>query len=552
MAKQLHVIHRHTSTTLKPYSGDTKSAYSESADIAKLALGEIAVQHNADDPALYIKVGETSASTEYVKFTPGGGVESIQVEGNDTELTGEVLFASGSTPTSGETIAEVGFEITSGVVSANIIVDTELKEDSTNPVTNAAITKAILDDEEVVAAALNELNKRVSDVENKTVTITIEGDNYITGTADGGDIKLHSNVSTTLSDTQESGSLSDSKAVVDYVKEKIGEGLGGIKNITTINGQNVPTSASTYILSGGTLTTISTTTGASNITTTVSVTTASTSDSNTVGLVTNSDIRNYINNLLTSVMEFKGATGSIPSGPSKGDVYIANAEFKIGEDKVEVGDYIVYDGTEWTIIEKNDTGVVTSTGLTSGKLAIASGTNELTNSGTVGTSTLPIYLNDGVPTAIDAPVAGTSDLSYGTEVTLATIEGLEIKAKLPELDTELDSGSTKAVTNRAITKVILDNELVTAAALNDLKNRIDNVESEIEEIDIDVPVVNPGATIPVNGGSQVTIGTIKGTDLTAQVSMQSLTIAGANSNKDGITFNGTTAIEILTLDCGEY
>jgi len=41
-------------------------------------------------------------------------------------------------------------------------IDTELSETSENAVSNAAVTKAIVENEEVTAAALNELNERVN------------------------------------------------------------------------------------------------------------------------------------------------------------------------------------------------------------------------------------------------------------------------------------------------------------------------------------------------------------------------------------------------------
>ena len=56
----------------------------------------------------------------------------------------------------------------------------------------------------------------------------------------------------------------------------------------------------------------------------------------------------------------------------------------------------------------------------------------------------------------------------------------------------------------------------------------------------------------MNSASATTMATVAGQDITGKVSMETLTIAGANGLADGITFDGTTAIEILTLDCGEY
>ena len=682
MAKQVHVIHRHTPDHLTPYTGETASAYSESADLAKLALGEIAVQHNEEDPALYIKVGETSASTKYVKFTPGGGVSSVGVEGDETKLTGDVLFSSGATATSGQSLDDVSFEIRDGMIKASVVVDDELDENSPHPVANSAVTAVILENEEAVAAALNDLNGRLLDIKGAGITgegvisaigtlgegivishneanvnstdaaqtlvsegtfkaiskieeddyghvtaitattftlpasvtnVSAAGDSYVSATVTGGSaITINTNEVIALTDSQASGTVADSKAIVDYVKEKI----ASIKNVATIGGVSVPTSASTYAVeSGNTLINVQTTAdGASGIKTTIAPVTAATTSS-TVGLATNLDVKNYVDGLLTSVMHFQGVANALPSNGTTGDVYIVGTPFQVGTQTAEVGDYIVYyqpeSGTgSWYVIEKNDTGVVTSTGLTSDALIIANGSNSVVSAGSVGSVTRPIYLNNGVPAPITEAASGTSELVFGSAVTLATIEGVEIVAELPELpepeyDDELDSGSTNAVQNSAVTKYINDIEKVTAAALNDLNNRKANksdldslaedvtalessltqnyyTKSEVDELieDATVEVVNCGATIttaqttlatvagsaitanvsvldsaatlPVNSASATTMATVAGVDITGKISMQTLTIAGANNKSDGEVFDGTTAIEILTLDCGEY
>lgn len=516
--------------------------------------------------------------------------------------------------------------VDAAISASTIEVDEELTSGGTNPVQGGAIWQIISDDEETVAAALNELDSRVTAVENanisgtgaistsgdiqngvvishKTTTVTdstsattiaqggtfeaiskVEEDSYghvtgvtkttytipnsvtnVTATGDtyvsasvsnGSAVTIATNEVTTLTDDQASGTVADSKAIVDYVKSK----LGAIKNVTTIGGVNVPTSAATFnIVSGNTLITVVTAAdGQNGITTTITPVTAST-DSQTVGLITNEELKRYVLNLLTSVMHFRGATGSLPASAETGDVYIVATSFTINGEVAEVGDYIVYFEEEgsagvWTIIEKNDTGVVTSTGLTANALVVADSTNSVVSAGTVGDSTTPIYLNNGVPTPIDDPVSGTSELVYGSAVTLATVEGLDIVAELPELDTTLDSASTNAVENRAITRVILDNELVVAAAINDLNSRKADktyVDDAISAITVDV--VDCGATIPVNSSSATTLATVEDTPITGKVSMSTLTIAGANSLADGITFDGTgNNIEILVLDCGEY
>ena len=56
MARKKHLINVHTSTGSTAPTG------------ASLYLGEIAVQHTPNEPALWIKMGSTEASTDYEKF----------------------------------------------------------------------------------------------------------------------------------------------------------------------------------------------------------------------------------------------------------------------------------------------------------------------------------------------------------------------------------------------------------------------------------------------------------------------------------------------------
>jgi hypothetical protein len=67
-------------------------------------------------------------------------------------------------------------------------------------------------------------------------------------------------------------------------------------------------------------------------------------------------------------------------------------------------------------------------------------------------------------------------------ITYASVGDLqaEITKALP-LDTEMSETSEKGVQNKVITKTILDNEKVTAAALNDLNTRIIKLDSDKQD-----------------------------------------------------------------------
>lgn len=609
-----------------------------------------------------------NASVEAVKIQPFGSY-SVRVKNqglkayelvNGELYTYDVEFSSGNTPSTGQTLDEINFEEENSVVRGYVILDNELDENSPHAITNSAITSVIYENEEIVAAALNDLNDRVNTIANTNISgegvisvtgnfgsgytishdnadvsssaasetlvsegtfraiseisedsyghvtaitattytlpasitnVSATGDTYVSiSVANGSAITIATNEAASLDDNTASGMVADSKAVVDYVKSKI----ENIKNVTTIGGVAVPTSASTYTVeSGNTLIDIQTAAdGASGIKTTISPVTGATSSS-TVGLVINTDVKSYIDDILTSVMHYKGVADSLPATAETGDVYIVGTQFTISGETAEVGDYIVYHDPEgWSIIEKNDTGAVTSTGLTSGAMVLADGTHALVSAGTVGNTNTPIYLNAGVPTAIDAPESGTTELVYGSAVTLATVQGLDIIAELPELDTELNSGSTNGVQNSAITRVILENEEAVAAALNDLNDGINDLSSALTnnyydkgEVDnlisastavvvncgatittavttlatvdgtaitTNIGVSDCGATIDVNDSGSTVVATVAGQNITAKVGMQTLKIAGANGLANGVEFDGTTPIEILVLDCGEY
>lgn len=85
------------------------------------------------------------------------------------------------------------------------------------------------------------------------------------------------------------------------------------------------------------------------------------------------DAVNKIEGEIADGMHYCGGTAAIPtkgSGASdalaKGDFFIATGEFTIGDEKVESGDYIVYNGTGWDIVNRNltQTSTIDATGTT--------------------------------------------------------------------------------------------------------------------------------------------------------------------------------------------
>ena len=132
MARKKHLINVHTSTGTTAPTG------------ASLYLGEIAVQHTPNDPALWIKVGSAETSTEYEKFI---GLTEITNIFNMSHILGSGYTYSGLPH----------------VNSATTIADAY-----------SALTKELIDGELVTAAALNDLNDRVGSLSGLVSEIDIE------------------------------------------------------------------------------------------------------------------------------------------------------------------------------------------------------------------------------------------------------------------------------------------------------------------------------------------------------------------------------------------
>jgi len=134
MPRTKHIINVHTSTgTTEPIS-------------ANMYLGEIAVQHTPNDPALWIKVGSDESSTTYEKFI--GETEILNII-NSNNILG-----------SGYTYSGIPY-----INSSTTIADAY-----------SALTNEIIDNEKVTAAAFNDINDRIGGV------LTIETNGEVAGT----------------------------------------------------------------------------------------------------------------------------------------------------------------------------------------------------------------------------------------------------------------------------------------------------------------------------------------------------------------------------------
>ena len=211
MAKKLHLVHVKSNVLDKAPSAST------------INYGEIAVNYNADSPALYIRDNDDNIvkfiSEPYFLKIVGTGVTE-----NDSETItpiSEIIQQDEETVAAAlndlnNRKADISY-VDDAVSSITIDVDTELDSASTNPVENRALYQVIVDNEESVAAALNDLNDRIDNIsfdvdseldsastnplENRAIYAILEEDEQAIAAA--------------LND------LNDRKADVDYVDEAV-------------------------------------------------------------------------------------------------------------------------------------------------------------------------------------------------------------------------------------------------------------------------------------------------------------------------------------------
>ena len=206
-----------------------------------------------------------------------------------------------------------------------------------------------------------------------------------------------------------------------------------------------------------------------------------------------------------------------------------------------------------------------------GNITISAGTNyTLPNA---GTSSKPVYVTGNTPTVVTSidnslisKSAGTSTLSWNTEVTLATIAGQAIKAKLPvnpNTDTKVTSvdnhykpTTSPAKTTSGLYKLTIDaaGHITGVANVNsdDIVNLISDYLNanyqKIKDVQISIPTSivrtksSTVTSISKSGGS-FTPTTIKVGGTSAITGPSSVTVTySLNNTTDNITISGADAV----------
>lgn len=135
-------------------------------------------------------------------------------------------------------------------------------------------------------------------------------------------------------------------------------------------------------------------------------------------------VKEYVQDILSSGVEYKGATDEEPDAPEKGDLWIASSAFTVDGKNVEVGDFIIYNGNSWDVIEKNLDGAITGT-LTPGTVVLAETTNSVESLAN-GSNGQVLEMVNGAPAWANLPVLSSATTGTGNVVTSILVNDHEI------------------------------------------------------------------------------------------------------------------------------
>lgn len=419
------------------YTANTKNEFITSAITANTEYVEHLTANTINTTAITANtevVSAITANTEYVEHLTANTINATAVTATTVSATTYNNLPTASTTNYGM-----------------VILDDHLDSGSTNAVMNSAITMVILENEETVAAALNDLETRKA---NKT-DVNNALDNHETRitnledaieTIEGGGL---TGVTTTGTGNVITGLTKSGNSVV-----------GQLGTVTADD--RLPITAFTAY-TGSTQTVINNKADKSYV------------DSNFVHEV------DYTTSGTSHVIVFKDAGGNV--------IDHINADDFIKDGMV---DNVQISGSSLVITFNTD----------SGKSPISIPLVNIFNPDN--------YYNK---TQVDNLLAGKSNTGHthtAAELPTASTTNLGIV----KVDDALSTGSTNPVQNKVITQTILDNELVVAAALNDLNNR----KANIEDIPVTISDLSDGGDVamktdlsgflPLSGGTMT--GNISG------------------------------------------
>lgn len=447
-------------------------------DVATAGTGNVVTKVEKDGTNVKVTYGNVDVSSkldaqEFQNYTASTA----------TAFTSENITATALTAT---TISATTYNNLPTATTTNygmVILDDELDEESTNPVQNSAITKVILENEETVAAALNDLNNRKAD---RTELAELED------TIENHEIRI---------------------TTVEEAIETLAS--GGITGVTSSNTGNVVTKVEKDGLN------VKVTYGNVSaddrvLNTTFTAYTASTqtvladkADKSYVDVNFFHDAE-YYSSGNTHEIRFKDASGNTIATVNADDfikdgmvdnVQISGSSLVItfntdaGKQPISIPLASIFDPSNYYNKTEVDNLFAAETARTENtylkehqSLANYPTTNEMNAAISAATATTTGWVEDqnyltqhqDISGKLDKTDFNTFTANTLNEVTFTnsgdfvkTIQqsGDEVSVTFGAFDTDLDTGSTNAVQNKVITQTIIDNELVVSAALNDLNDR---------------------------------------------------------------------------------
>lgn len=185
-------------------------------------------------------------------------------------------------------------------------------------------------------------------------------------------------------------------------------------------------------------------------------------------------VKEYVEDVLSSSVNYKGATASTPASAVKGDLYIASADFMIGSDKVETGDFIIYNGAGWDVIEKNLDGAITGS-LTQDTVILGNSVNSVKSIAN-GTSGQVLTIANGVPTWVDDIELSVVSAGTGNVISNITVNDHEITFTK-------DITAAKDADLQTLSGAVVAKDYAIAQALNDLNDKATALSAYTEDVD---------------------------------------------------------------------
>ena len=217
------------------------------------------------------------------------------------------------------------------------------------------------------------------------------------------------------------------------------------------------------------------------------------------GLADAYDVKQYVEGLVTSSVDYKGATATLPTTSTVGDLYITTAQIALtaaqsatgAAQTAETGDFIIARSSgKWDVVQKNLDGAITGT-LTADTVTLGSGTHTAKSlaNGSNGqvlsiSSNKPAWVNasltDTATTETGHYTPSTSASTKGTTAATANyVKGIRIDSKNHVIDvvtgtvvtaqTQLSYDSGTSVSNNAsavMTGLTVSNHAITYGKTN--------------------------------------------------------------------------------------